>query len=77
MRSARRTTGDPARGAFVEPIKIGWLGSALDGPDGGYDRIHRLAFDEAAEQGLEGWVPHRQDPPPVDEDQGKGGLLED
>ena len=36
----------------MEPIKIGWLGSALDGPDGGYDRIHRLAFDEAAEQGL-------------------------
>ena len=36
----------------MEPIKIGWLGSALDGPDGGYDRIHRLAFDEAAERGL-------------------------
>src|SRR3954451_9939796 len=36
----------------MDPIKIGWLGSALDGPDGGYDRIHRLAFDEAAEQGL-------------------------
>ena len=36
----------------MEPIKIGWLGSALDGPGGGYDRIHRLAFDEAAEQGL-------------------------
>jgi ABC-type branched-subunit amino acid transport system substrate-binding protein len=36
----------------VEPIRIGWLGSALDGPGGGYDRIHRLAFDEAAEQGL-------------------------
>ncbi len=35
-----------------EPIKIGWLGSALDGPDGGYDRIHRLAFDEAVESGL-------------------------
>ena len=35
-----------------EPIKIGWLGSALDGPGGGYDKIHRLAFDEAAEQGL-------------------------
>ena len=27
-------------------------GSALDGPGGGYDKIHRLAFDEAAEQGL-------------------------
>jgi len=33
----------------MEPIKIGWLGAALDGPDGGYDRIHRLAFDDAAE----------------------------
>ncbi len=32
-----------------EPIKIGWLGSALDGPGGGYDKIHRLAFDEAVE----------------------------
>jgi ABC-type branched-subunit amino acid transport system substrate-binding protein len=28
------------------------LGAALDGPGGGYDLIHRLAFDEAAEQGL-------------------------
>jgi hypothetical protein len=36
----------------VEAIKIGWLGSALDGPGGGYDKIHRLAFDEAAEAGL-------------------------
>jgi branched-chain amino acid transport system substrate-binding protein len=36
----------------VEPIKIGWLGSALDGPGGGYDRIHHMAFDEATEQGL-------------------------
>jgi len=36
----------------VEPIRIGWLGAALDGPGGGYDRIHRLAFDEGAEQGL-------------------------
>jgi branched-chain amino acid transport system substrate-binding protein len=35
-----------------DPIKIGWLGAALDGPDGGYDRIHRMAFDEATEQGL-------------------------
>ncbi len=35
-----------------EPIRIGWLGSALDGPDGGYDRIHRLAFDEGVESGL-------------------------
>ena len=36
----------------MEPIKIGWLGAALDGPNGGYDKIHRLAFDEAAERGL-------------------------
>src|SRR5256714_3556629 len=36
----------------MDPIKIGWLGSALDGPGGGYDKIHRLAFDEAAAQGL-------------------------
>jgi branched-chain amino acid transport system substrate-binding protein len=36
----------------MEPIKIGWLGSALDGPGGGYDKIHRMAFDEAAKQGV-------------------------
>ena len=36
----------------MDPIRIGWLGSALDGPGGGYDKIHRLAFDEATEQGL-------------------------
>jgi branched-chain amino acid transport system substrate-binding protein len=36
----------------MEPIKIGWLGSALDGPGGGYDKIHRLAFDEAEAAGL-------------------------
>ena len=36
----------------MEPIRIGWLGSALDGPGGGYDKIHRMAFDEAEEQGL-------------------------
>jgi branched-chain amino acid transport system substrate-binding protein len=35
-----------------EAIRIGWLGSALDGPDGGYDKIHRMAFDEAMESGL-------------------------
>jgi len=35
-----------------DPIKIGWLGSALDGPGGGYDRIHRMAFDEAVDAGL-------------------------
>ena len=36
----------------MDPMKIGWLGSALDGPGGGYDQIHHLAFDEAAGQGL-------------------------
>jgi branched-chain amino acid transport system substrate-binding protein len=36
----------------MDPIKIGWLGSALDGPGGGYDKIHRLAFDEATDAGL-------------------------
>jgi branched-chain amino acid transport system substrate-binding protein len=36
----------------VDPIKIGWLGAALDGPGGGYDKIHRMAFDEATEHGL-------------------------
>ncbi len=36
----------------MEPIKVGWLGAALDGPGGGYDKIHRLAFDEATEAGL-------------------------
>jgi len=35
-----------------DPIKIGWLGAALDGPGGGYDKIHRMAFDEAVESGL-------------------------
>jgi branched-chain amino acid transport system substrate-binding protein len=38
----------------VDPIRIGWLGSALDGPGGGYDKIHRLAFDEATERGVLG-----------------------
>ena len=33
-------------------IKSGWPGSALDGPGGGNDRIHCMAFDEAAEHGL-------------------------
>ena len=36
----------------MEPIKIGWLGSCLDGPGGGYDKIHRLAFDEAVDAGI-------------------------
>ena len=37
---------------MTEPIKIGWLGAALDGPGGGYDKIHRMAFDAAAASGL-------------------------
>jgi len=36
----------------MDAIKIGWLGSALDGPGGGYDNIHRMAFDEAIESGV-------------------------
>src|SRR6476660_3686154 len=36
----------------MDPIRIGWLGSALDGPGGGYDNIHRLAFDQAVESGM-------------------------
>ena len=44
--SAKGWEGSP------DPIKIGWLGSALDGPEGGYNKIHRMAFDEALEQGL-------------------------
>jgi len=36
----------------MEPIKIGWLGACLDGPGGGYDKIHQLAFDEAVDAGL-------------------------
>ncbi len=35
-----------------EPIRIGWLGAALDGPGGGYDKVHRLAFEEAEQAGL-------------------------
>ena len=35
-----------------DPVKIGWFGACLDGPGGGYDKIHRLAFDEAVESGL-------------------------
>ena len=36
----------------MDAIKIGWLGSALDGPGGGYDNIHRMAFDEAIESAV-------------------------
>ena len=36
----------------MEPIRIGWLGACLDGPGGGYDKIHRLAFDKAVESGV-------------------------
>ena len=55
----RRTTN--LRRDTLETIKIGWLGSALDGPGGGYDKIllspgrvgpvdadHDLAAPEAA-----------------------------
>ena len=35
-----------------EPIKVGWLGACLDGEGGGYDKIHRLAFDEARDVGV-------------------------
>ena len=40
-----------ARNEF-EPVKVGWLGACLDGEGGGYDRIHRMAFAEALEQGV-------------------------
>lgn len=36
----------------MDAIKVGWLGSALDGPGGGYDNIHRLAFDAAVDEGV-------------------------
>jgi ABC-type branched-subunit amino acid transport system substrate-binding protein len=36
----------------MDPIKIGWLGAALYGPDGSMDKIHRMAFDEAIESGV-------------------------
>ena len=36
----------------MDPIKIGWLGACLDGPGGSFDKIHRMAFDEATEAGL-------------------------
>jgi branched-chain amino acid transport system substrate-binding protein len=35
-----------------EPVKVGWLGACLDGEGGGYDKIHRMAFDEALAQGV-------------------------
>lgn len=40
-----------ARNEF-EPVKVGWLGACLDGEGGGYDKIHRMAFNEALEQGV-------------------------
>ncbi|MBY0278212.1 ABC transporter substrate-binding protein [Candidatus Binatia bacterium] len=40
-----------ARNEFA-PVKVGWLGACLDGEGGGYDKIHRMAFDEALEQGV-------------------------
>ena len=36
----------------MEPVRIGWLGACLDGPGGGYDKIHRLAFDEGLAAGV-------------------------
>jgi branched-chain amino acid transport system substrate-binding protein len=36
----------------MEPIRIGWLGSALGGPGGWADKIHRMAFDEAVGSGV-------------------------
>lgn len=36
----------------MEPIRIGWLGSALGGPGEWADKIHRMAFDEAIESGV-------------------------
>jgi ABC-type branched-subunit amino acid transport system substrate-binding protein len=42
---------ETGRGSF-EAVKIGWLGACLDGEGGGYDKIHRMAFEEAAEQGI-------------------------
>src|SRR3954454_12652558 len=35
-----------------DATRIGWLGSALESPAGGYENIHRMAFDEATERGL-------------------------
>ena len=35
-----------------EPIRVGWLGACLDGEGGGYDKIHRMAFEEAREAGV-------------------------
>jgi ABC-type branched-subunit amino acid transport system substrate-binding protein len=42
----------PRSRSEFEPVKVGWLGACLDGEGGGYDKIHRLAFDEALEQGV-------------------------
>ena len=36
----------------MDPVRIGWLGACLDGPGGGYDKIHRLAFDEGVASGV-------------------------
>src|SRR3954453_9306901 len=52
IRTRSRVRPSITQGAHMDPIRIGWLGSALDGPGGGYDKIHRLAFDEATEAGL-------------------------
>ena len=38
--------------ATFAPIKIGFLGAALDGEGGAYHKIHQMAFDEAFETGV-------------------------
>jgi ABC-type branched-subunit amino acid transport system substrate-binding protein len=35
-----------------EPVKIGFLGAALDGEGGAYHKIHEMAFDEALAEGV-------------------------
>ncbi len=35
-----------------EPLRIGQLGPAIDGPAGGYDKIFRMPLDEWLESGL-------------------------
>src|SRR5262249_43555628 len=45
---------EQTRASGFDPIKIGWLGACLDGEGGGYDKIHRLAFEEAEAESLLG-----------------------
>src|SRR6185295_2527006 len=46
-----RSMAQRSRREFA-PVKVGWLGACLDGEGGGYDKIHRMAFDEAREVGV-------------------------